>query len=498
MNIASSRKARFFPHTEPAWFASGLALLPLTALVALVEPLALLFRVVSRTYNEGWNAFWADTAFHDGALYVSVDSPITNNYPPLSFHLVGFVGSVLGDNVIAGRLVALASLGVVVVAVFFWLRATGAVRHIAAAGSVFVLVVFATYGSNYIAMNDPQMLAHAFMLSALLLIWRLDFSRVAVIAGATLMLLGGFTKHLLIPLPVAVTVWLAIYRRDRLALWLACFAVGIPLGFWLTISRYPLFVADLLSARVYDIYQLASATRHAVLRFLPLLVIGALPIMRWVRTSRSATMSPQIVFALLYVASSLIIGSIASGGEGVTRNAFFDLLIASSLSAALGLEWLWTHYREPRVLRLSPAPALVVMLGALMALYAISLVPRTLGELHEADALEQDTRTMVQMIERVGKGHAACETLALCYWARAPFTIDFFNYGQKLRTGAVPIESCTAALQRGEFSVLQLELNEHGGDRLGPCAPAIEQYYTVAYRSRAGMLLVPKEGVAGL
>jgi hypothetical protein len=498
MNTALSRKARFLPLAEPAWFAAGLALISLTALVALVKPLALLFSVLSRTYNEGWNAFWADTAMRDGALYVSVDSPITNNYPPLSFHLVGFIGGVLGDNVIAGRLVSLASLGVVVAAVFFWLRATGAGRHIAAAGSVFVLVVFATFGNDYIAMNDPQMLAHAFMLGALLLMWRLDFSHAAMIAGAALMLLGGFTKHLLIPLPVAVTLWLAIYRRDRLALWLACFAVGLPLGFWLTISRYPLFMVDLLSARVYDMNQWASATRHAVLRFLPLLALGAVPIVQWARAPRGTKLSPQIVLALLYVVLSLGIGSIASGGEGVSRNAFFDLLIASSLFAALGLEWLWTHSREPRVLRLSPAPALLMIAGVLLASYAMWMVPRTLSALEEADALEQDSRTMIQMIARLGKGHAACETLALCYWARTPFAVDFFNYGQKLRTGAVPVDSCTGALRRAEFPVLQLELNKHVGYRLWPCTPAIERYYTVAYRSRAGMLLVPKTALAGL
>jgi hypothetical protein len=64
MNTALSRKARVSPRTERAWFAVGLALLSLTAIVGLVEPLAMLFRVVSRAYNEGWNAFWADTAFH--------------------------------------------------------------------------------------------------------------------------------------------------------------------------------------------------------------------------------------------------------------------------------------------------------------------------------------------------------------------------------------------------------------------------------------------------
>jgi hypothetical protein len=92
-----------------------------------------------------------------------------------------------------------------------------------------------------------------------------------------------------------------------------------------------------------------------------LLAIGSMPVAAWLRAPRSTKPSPQIIMALLYVALSLVIGSIASGGEGVSRNAFFDLLIASSLFAALGLEWWWAHNREPRWFRLSPASAAVMV-----------------------------------------------------------------------------------------------------------------------------------------
>ena len=499
MNSALSREARFPSRAEPAWFTAGLTMIFLAAAAALVPPLALSFRHVSRTYNEGWNAFWAD-ASRSGTLYPSADSLIANNYPPLSFHLVALVGRLIGDNVIAGRLVALASLGVVVLAAFLWLRTTGSARRIALAGAAFVLVVFATYGEDYIAMNDPQMLAHAFMLSALVILWRFDFSRRAVLAGALLMLLGGFTKHLLIPLPVAMTIWIASYRRERLGAWLACFAVGVPLGLWLTWSSYPPFVDDLLSARVYVLDQGMSATRHALIRLSPLLAIGAVPLVKQLRATSGASLPPRTVLVSLYVFASLLIGAVASGGEGVTRNAFFDLLIASSLFAALGLEWLWANSRTPRLLGLSVAPAMMVVVGALLCLYGIWLIPQTVSEVREAEALEQDTRTMVQMIQRLGKGRAACETIALCYWARGQFTMDFFNYGEKLRTGAVSVASCTAALQRGEFPVLQLEVGHRNppGWRIWPCSPAIAQYYTEAFRSRLGTLLVPKQALAKL
>jgi len=42
--------------------------------------------------NEGWNAYFADAAIHGGVLYPAADALITNNYPPLSFYLVGAAG----------------------------------------------------------------------------------------------------------------------------------------------------------------------------------------------------------------------------------------------------------------------------------------------------------------------------------------------------------------------------------------------------------------------
>src|SRR5260370_38331844 len=53
--------------------------------------------------NEGWNAFQAARAIGTGPLY-SVPQALTgNNYPPLSFYLVGWAGGLLGGPIGAGR-----------------------------------------------------------------------------------------------------------------------------------------------------------------------------------------------------------------------------------------------------------------------------------------------------------------------------------------------------------------------------------------------------------
>src|SRR5579862_2788401 len=79
------------------------------------EPLLAMFRRIPNDYNEGWNAFWADAAIHGRALYPAPDSDIANNYPPLSFFIVGAVGYLVGDSLFAGRLVSLVSFVIVAI-----------------------------------------------------------------------------------------------------------------------------------------------------------------------------------------------------------------------------------------------------------------------------------------------------------------------------------------------------------------------------------------------
>ena len=61
---------------------------------------------VSHNYNEGWNAYLAQAALSGGPLYFPDAAWFTNNYPPLSFYLVGGVGRLFGDAILAGRAVA--------------------------------------------------------------------------------------------------------------------------------------------------------------------------------------------------------------------------------------------------------------------------------------------------------------------------------------------------------------------------------------------------------
>src|SRR5665647_3859086 len=61
-------------------------------------------------YNEGWNAYYAHDAAAGRPLYGARPLRTAVNYPPLSFHLMGALGRVLGDLNFAGRVLSLAAL----------------------------------------------------------------------------------------------------------------------------------------------------------------------------------------------------------------------------------------------------------------------------------------------------------------------------------------------------------------------------------------------------
>ncbi len=187
----------------------------------MIRPLLSIGRYMPLDPNEGWNAYFADAAIHGGVLYPPADALITNNYPPLSFYLVGAVGQLMGDNIFAGPVIALLSLLFVAWSIYYWLRSNG--YGDAAFGLLAALTFLAyavTYARDYVAMDDPQWLAHALMMGGLLVIWKSARTTPGgIILGAVLMMAAGWTKHLLIPLPVTVSLWLLWRSRPAFAKW---------------------------------------------------------------------------------------------------------------------------------------------------------------------------------------------------------------------------------------------------------------------------------------
>jgi hypothetical protein len=465
-------------------YGAGFTLLAAAIAAGLIEPLLTLRRFVPLDPNEGWNAFFAQIAMRGGDLYPAPGSLIVNNYPPLSFYVVGAAGRLLGDNIFAGRLVALLSMGVVAVNLRAWLRAGGCGVPAAWLGAAVFAAFAVTYARSYAGINDPQWLAHAIMTTGLVVAWRGNAGARSLALAALLMIAAGWTKHLLVPLPIATTWWL--WRRSRPAFltWIGCcgllLAASAGLVYW---AFGPSFFASLQSARQYSLQQAVKESRQALKCFAPIVALALLLVPR-------AAAAPRYEFALVYLAAAAAVAFAAAGGIGVDINAFFDVMIAASLCAALAVD----EFGSRRAWRtVAWGPLLTLLLGAYLAAYAASWLPRTFAEVRNLDALERQTLADTRLVAALGRGRAACETPELCYWARGAFVLDFFNYGQRLEVGREPLSACARVFDGRRIPLLQLDpWKVAGSAQLPPdCNAVILRNYRPVSTSVLGRILAP-------
>ena len=383
-------------------YGVGVALIGAVVLAGLAEPLLTLTRFVPLDPNEGWNALFSRIAMRGGDLYPSPQtSLIINNYPPLSFYLVGLVGRWMGDNIFAGRVVALASMLLVAVNLFLWLRASGTGARAACLGAGVFAAFAVTYARSYAGINDPQWLAHAIMTTGLVVLWRGGASARAIVVGALLMLAGGWTKHLLIPLPIATTWWLMRRSRPAFFLWIGCCALLLAASTLLVWGLYgSAFFASLHSARQYSLHHGIKLFNKALLCFAPLIALSVL--LPW-----AAPRSEPKEFALVYFGDAAIVAFGAAGGVGVDINAFFDLMIAASLCAALAVDAVWARPLPASLRHAQWGPALSLLLGVYLALYGATIAPAALAEVRDLDAFESRTLAATRRIARLGDGRRA-------------------------------------------------------------------------------------------
>src|ERR1700710_2587215 len=86
-----------------------MAALALAVLPLLVRHLLAIPAAVPLDPNEGWNAAHALAVAGRHALYPPPQSLMVNNYPPLSFYLIGALVRHGGDAIVVGRWISLFS-----------------------------------------------------------------------------------------------------------------------------------------------------------------------------------------------------------------------------------------------------------------------------------------------------------------------------------------------------------------------------------------------------
>lgn len=423
----------------------GLFCLPLAVLIAALAWRSTL--VLSLNYNEGWNAYWAQAVASGSPLYLPAGALRTNNYPPLSFLLIGTLVRWGADAIFAGRLIAWAAFLITGGLIAANVRNFGDDRLAALFGGLTFIAFLATQYSNYVGVNDPQLLAHAVMGVGLFLALRPGATiRDMVVAGAV-MAFALFIKHNIVSLPLALGIWLlATRRRDGMAFVGTLAACGIA-GLVLCRAVYGAdFFTSLTAPRVYS---LEWAHRRVVLWLMPMLVPLIAPLALTVRPLRDRF----AMFLALYVTSALVVGVIEASGEGVSYSCMFDVVIAFGLAGGhlLGRLGVSHKTRELRSYAIAIAGFSLLFWSTTQATHqALRLVPWMRTQRAQAAA----TRRVVQEIA-ARPGPALCETPALCYWAAKPYALDIFNFDEALRRGRQPGNILSGKLAAGYFASVQ-------------------------------------------
>ncbi len=445
-------------------------------LLAFVRTSLTLVRHIPLNWNEGWNAYHTADVAAGRPLYPDPSTAtFFTNYPPLSFYVIAPIGRALGDHMMAGRLVAFASL-------LAWLALVAVVARrlrcswtSSAFGALVLAAGLFVFSDFYVGVNDPQMLGHALQMFGVVLLVSRPRTTTTVAACALLFTAGVLVKNNLIVLPLATTTWLWFDDR-RTARRLIVFGAvaGVAAALFCVGVFGVQIAAHVFSPRGWALSKAVSMGGEWLVRMvLPLVVVA------WLASRAGG--DGGVAFAVIYAATAIAAGIGFAAGDGVFWNTMFEAECALALVAAVATD------RAPR--RVAVALAFLVAPALALALRASIhwLSPR-----FWFDPRWSEAATAAADIDFVRRhtGPVLCEDMALCYWAGKPNEADFFNLHERLRHEPWRVDSLVRRLNNREFSVADVQDDDRN---LGPqFADALKRNYRIDHESQWGVFWVPK------
>jgi Dolichyl-phosphate-mannose-protein mannosyltransferase len=403
--------------------------------------------------NEGWNAYFADAAMGKMQLYPSADQLITNNYPPLSFYIVGLVGRFVGDPVLAGRLLSLVAVVAIATAIALSVRWLGGNRVAARISAAFFVATMSRFFISYVGMNEPQLFSEAIMAFAFLGFLRARSNDRGYVGPVLVMALTGFVKHNIIAMPLTTFLWLSLNRRREAVKCFCVAAIAIVTG---TAICYALFgrnfFLNILCPRHYSLKR--SLRAFAELEWVS---VGLLACVynAWARRHDA---SVQLCSWLIAIA----LGSyfLQQSGAGVDINAQFDLVIAVTMGLGLAFTQvsIWPMARR---LGSEDAQAILLLAVCVRLLASKQLQPvRLIFDSSFRNEIAMRERAMTDSIERVRRipGDVTCgKDMLVNYRADKPFVVDAFNAEQRILAGALPKDAISARVAAGTLTIVEVD-----------------------------------------
>jgi hypothetical protein len=308
------------------WLSTIVICLMLVTMSALFWfPVKRAFANVEVNYNEGWNAYRAEMVAHGIPLYGAPPKGFgtATAYPPISFHVVGLLGSTNTFRIV-GRCVSLISVLAAGIFVALIVKQAGGSNPAAIFSFLLYEIGIALLRADRIGMYDPQLLGEALSAAGLYFYVRNPDSKRFLVASALFFCLGGFTKHNLLAFPAAVAIDLLFRSRRSFLTWAGAMVLsaGLLTGATLLIDgRYfPLHLMGGGGGRAYSWMIAWSQFHHFAERYQALLVIGVAWSFRGFRS--------RLVFVSAFV-FSLGLAFLLAGGFGVDMNIFFNAFAAT-------------------------------------------------------------------------------------------------------------------------------------------------------------------------
>lgn len=449
---------------NPRVLTVGLVIIAVLTALSLVWPLLRLPFLYPIDPNEGWNAQNAAQAMSGGELYPSTDAFFFNNYPPLSFYIVGSLGRLMGDNILAGRLVSLLSLFAICLNIVIIVRNLGGTLLPGLLGGLVFVATLGKEFDNYVAMNDPQLLGHAVM-SAGFAVFTAAPGRLRNLAvAAAIMVFAGFIKHNIFAMPLAVTTWLAQYDRPVLWRWL-----GLALAF-LAIA-----LAACAAAYGWNFFeQMAEPRPYHLIRDLTKLgriQAFVIPLIIWILFVVDIRPEPQAQLVTHLLIAGAAAYALTQIGDFVAGNAMFDWIIGASIALGVALSRIGEAWLAGRIGRARTEGLIVLAL----ALRLVLLPPSDLLHLGRSlDQLRQQSAAMAGDVAFI-RGHdgpALCEEVAACYWAGRQSVFDPSNAPAAMDLGLRSRSRFEEKILSGDLHLLQL----HHDSALLPIAGASSRH----------------------
>jgi len=454
--------------SAPWWIA--FCFLAVLAVTLVWQPVTRINAHYQINYNEGWNAYPQQLVADGGKVFGNPPGREFWNYPPVSFHVVGWLSKLTHDVNLTGRWISLLSfIALTVLTGMSASRLSGA-RRSGWFAALWVVIFIGALKSERIGMNDPHLLGMAFIaLGFYGYIRSLDGDTRWLRISAVAFVFGLFTKHTLLAFPIAAAAHLLLTSPKRLKTWIITGAIA---GVTLLIATFALdgshFFEHLAFPRVYSYASLLSNTVWYLLIFQTAIIASLV----W--CFRAKLRAPEGTLILAFALSTAL-AFFFSAGAGSDLNHLFDPAVSVALIGAAALPYaVWAseavRFRKTLLGVLLIAP---FSLGVLTM-----LAPRVQEDLATSRSIagvEQEYASAVEFLKS-HPGPALCEHMLVCFDAGKPDEYDPYQVDQLIKTGKLPERDILKMLDDRYFaSILLLADASH------PIAPVDRTIFSQAF-----------------